>query len=123
MNVSFVDEDPTVIQAHTETENVPSSVVDEKLDAKLSTTNGEISATATDKDVDSDKKSYSGIANGVAGDAKTHSSVAGSHQDPTVSNTATKRKSFGVSSRLFRLPHDPLWTSSCDLIQMCLVPM
>ena len=116
MNVSFVDEDSTVTQAHVETENVLSTAVDEKSDNKLPTTNGDIAVpTDTDEDVDSDKNNKSGIANGIAGDGKTHSLVAGSHQDPkvvTVSNTAAKRKSFGVRHQLL-LPHTLLWTTSC----------
>ena len=109
MNVSVVNEDT---QAHTETENVSSTAVDEKSDNKLPTTNGDIAVpTDNDKDVDSDKsnrKSSSSIANGVAGDGKTHSLVAGSHQDPTASNSTAKRKSFGVRHQMFRLSHAPL---------------
>ena len=95
MNVSFADEDSSVTQAHIETENTSSTTVDdEKSDAKLSTTNGDISVPT---DSDKDKQGSSGIANGVTGDSITPSLVVEPHHDATVSNTAAKRKSFGVS--------------------------
>ena len=97
LNASFDDKDSPVMEAKIVNEKCSS---DQKSDAKLSSTNSNVSLPTDAKndiysDENNERSNFSSIDNSVVDHMRPLSFVE-PHQDPTGSHTGSKRKSFGV---------------------------